>query len=210
MYHKSLGANVAVVIEHSRRRSDILDKALDVFIREGFRSTTFTKIASHCSITRTTLYIYFHNKTDIFNACVKQFMKQLESDILSVLDEAKLSFLDRIRKIIFLIVQTLEKNTRLVQVLYDYIALLRKKNGKPEERVRKRTIRIRHFLADLFIDGMKAGEISAVNIKDMDELIYSILESAFLRIAVFGRSSNHELNAAMDMVFSLIKTEVAS
>jgi AcrR family transcriptional regulator len=201
---------VAVIVEHSKRRSDILDKALDVFIKEGFENTTFMKIADRCSITRTTLYIYFHSKAEIFNACIKQFLKKLEADILIVSDEKKLSFLDKIKGIILLIVQTLEKNAGLVHVLLDYMAALRKKNEKPEEHVKKRTIRIRHFLADLFIDGMKSGEISAVNIKDLDELVYSILEAAFFRIAVFGRSSNPELNAAVNTIFSLLKAEAAA
>jgi AcrR family transcriptional regulator len=47
---------MAIVVEHERRRKQILEKALDVFVDEGFEDATFQKIADRCAITRTTLY----------------------------------------------------------------------------------------------------------------------------------------------------------
>lgn len=47
-----------LMVEHEKRRWDILEKALDVFIMEGFENATFQKIADLCGITRTILYTY--------------------------------------------------------------------------------------------------------------------------------------------------------
>ena len=58
---------MSIVVEHEKRRWEILEKALDVFMEEGFEDVTFQKIADRCGITRTTLYIYFKNKREIFN-----------------------------------------------------------------------------------------------------------------------------------------------
>ena len=52
---------MSVSVEHDKRREEILDKALDVFVREGYKDTTFQKIAERCGITRTILYLYFDN-----------------------------------------------------------------------------------------------------------------------------------------------------
>ena len=57
---------MAIVVEHDKRKQEILQKSLDVFIEEGYEDATFQKIADRCGITRTTLYIYFKNKHEIF------------------------------------------------------------------------------------------------------------------------------------------------
>ena len=56
------GAGMSIVVAHEKRRAEILEKTLDVFVDEGFEDVTFQKIADRCGITRTTLYIYFKNK----------------------------------------------------------------------------------------------------------------------------------------------------
>ena len=55
---------MAIIVEHEKRRHEILDKALEVFVDEGYEDATFQKIADKCGITRTTLYIYFKNKIE--------------------------------------------------------------------------------------------------------------------------------------------------
>ena len=57
---------MAVVVEHEKRRADILEKALAVFAEEGYADVTYQKIADRCGITRTTLYHYFKDKREIF------------------------------------------------------------------------------------------------------------------------------------------------
>ena len=57
---------MAIIVEHEKRKRKILEKALDVFVEEGYEDVTFQKIADRCGITRTTLYIYFKNKREIF------------------------------------------------------------------------------------------------------------------------------------------------
>ena len=56
---------MATVVEHDKRKQEILEKSLDVFMDEGYEDVTFQKIADRCGITRTTLYIYFKNKKEI-------------------------------------------------------------------------------------------------------------------------------------------------
>jgi len=46
---------MAIVVEHEKRRFEILQRALDVFTEEGYEDATFQKIADRCGITRTTL-----------------------------------------------------------------------------------------------------------------------------------------------------------
>jgi AcrR family transcriptional regulator len=52
-----------MVIAHEKRRREILEHALEVFIDEGFEAATFQKIADRCRITRTTRYLYLFQST---------------------------------------------------------------------------------------------------------------------------------------------------
>ena len=46
---------MAIIVEHDKRRKEILEKSLEVFAAEGYEDVTFQKIADRCGITRTTL-----------------------------------------------------------------------------------------------------------------------------------------------------------
>ena len=41
---------MATIVEHDKRKHEILQKALDVFIEEGFEDVTFQKIADRCGM----------------------------------------------------------------------------------------------------------------------------------------------------------------
>jgi hypothetical protein len=73
-YKHTVEVKLSVYVEHDKRREEILDKALDVFVEEGYKDTTFQKIAERCGITRTILYLYFSNKKEIFSASIKRLM----------------------------------------------------------------------------------------------------------------------------------------
>ena len=68
---------MAIVVEHDKRKHEILQKSLDVFVEQGYEDATFQKIADHCGITRTTLYIYFKNKYEIFLGSIKELLSEL-------------------------------------------------------------------------------------------------------------------------------------
>ena len=77
---------MAIVVEHDKRKHEILEKSLDVFIEEGYEDVTFQKIADRCGITRTTLYIYFKNKREIFLWIIKLLLAGLFDELVSLTD----------------------------------------------------------------------------------------------------------------------------
>jgi AcrR family transcriptional regulator len=184
---------MAIIVEHEKRRREILEKALDVFMDEGFEDATFQKIADRCGITRTTLYIYFKNKKEIFNYSIKQLLIEVEEAIARVRADTGLNYVDRIIRVLSDIIERLEKSRRLLSVVLDYLLHLSKSDTDPDSRVRRRTLRLRHILATMVIDGIRAGEILPVNIKTTDDLLYSLIESAIYRLVILKRESVGDL-----------------
>ena len=207
---------MSIVVEHDKRRHEILEKALDAFMEEGYEEVTLQKIAGRCGITRTTLYTYFKNKREIFNFSVKQFLEVLENDITLVKNDNVLSCTDKIIKIMTVILDRLEENKRILSVVLNYLVYIFKSDPElseraqgdvsrvPAYRFRRRTVRLRHILTTILIEGIKAGEFSkSINVKETNEMLYSFIEAAIFHMVVL-RSSPDELKKGMGLALRLL------
>jgi AcrR family transcriptional regulator len=189
---------MSIVVEHEKRRREILEKALDVFVDEGYENATFQKIADRCNITRTTLYIYFKNKKEIFNYSIKQLLGKVEKDILKVKEDRELNCAEKIAKVLLVILERLEESRRLLSVILNFLLNL-SSDMSPDSRVRRRTVRLRHILATMVIEGIRAGEIEPVNVRAADDLLYGIIEAAIFRLVVLKRASVDELRYSVTL-----------
>jgi AcrR family transcriptional regulator len=190
---------MSIVVEHDKRRREILEKALDVFMDEGYEDVTFQKIADRCGITRTTLYIYFKNKKDIFNFSIKQLLLGLEQNIQEVSGDKNLNSIDKLSLMLIKVIDKLEENHRLLTVIMNYLLYLAKGSHDPDYRVRRRTIRLRHILATILIEGIRKGEIAPVNIRDADNLLYGLIETAVFRLVILRRPAVDDLKRTIVM-----------
>ena len=208
---------MSIMVEHDKRRKQILRKALDVFMEEGFEAATYQKIADRCKITRTTLYLYFRNRQEIFNFSIKQFMAEVELDILGVKEDRSLSCPVKLKKTLFLILSRLEENRPLLSVILDYLLAksggLQKtktaKTGIPalaDTRVRRRTIRLRHILSAILIEGIKNGQLRKINLGSTNNLLYSLIESAIFRLTVLKRKSTAELKTVVELTIDGLRS----
>jgi len=184
---------MAVAVEHEKRRKQILEKALTVFISDGFEDATFQKIADSCGITRTILYLYFKNKKEIFNYSIKQLLINVEERIDTIRHDKSLNSTDKITNVLLAVFSLLEQNRQLLSIIFDYLQHFSKSNISPDEYVRRRTVRLRHILSSMVIEGVKAGEIKDINIKTVDDYIYSFIESAIYQLVILKRKNTHEL-----------------
>lgn len=196
---------MATIVEHEKRKHEILQKALDVFMEEGYEDVTFQKIADRCGITRTTLYIYFKNKREIFIWSIKQLTAGIEVKLMEFIQNKELNASDCLRKMMFLVLDECKENHKLFNVVLSYLLTVQKSGINPAERVRRRVIRLRHLISLLIIRGNDSKEFNNVNIKDSNELLYGLIESAIFRIAVLGQSSIDEVYGAIDLAINKLK-----
>ena len=184
---------MAAPVEHDKRKKKILEKALSVFMDEGFENATYQKIADKCGITRTILYLYFKNKKEIFGYSIKQLLLNVEENINSIRADKSLSSPEKIIKVLFAIFKLAEHNRQLLSVILDYLLHISKKDISPQARVRRRTLKLQHVLLSIIIDGMKSGEIKNTNIKKTKNYFYSFIESAIFQLAVLKCENLNEL-----------------
>ena len=196
---------MAIVVEHDKRKHEILQKSLDVFIDEGYEDATFQKIADRCGITRTTLYIYFKNKHEIFLGSIKELLSEVETALKKIMADSTLSSETALRKILATLTDACESNKKLFSVLLNYLMQLKKSGVDTSERVRRRVIRLRHLLSTIVIKGIQKGEFKELNVKDVNETLYGLMESAIFRIAVLNQDDVADVRAALNTTVDLFK-----
>jgi len=184
---------MAVAVEHEKRRQKILEKALAVFMDDGFENATFQKIADKCGITRTILYLYFKNKREIFTYSIKQLLLSVEENIIDISADKNLNSEEKITKIFLAVFHLLEQNRQLLSVVLDYLLHISKGDSNPEERVRRRTVKLRHILSAIVIDGIKKGELKKEKITDINNYLYNLVEASIFELVVLKRKNLDEL-----------------
>jgi AcrR family transcriptional regulator len=177
---------MSATVEHEKRKREILEKALEVFSKEGYDHTTFQKIADRCGISRTILYIYFKDKRDIFRYAIKLITETLETEMVRVeLDPSK-PVIERILAVFGSVVDTLADQRTFLAVILEYLMHLRVSGTAPEEKILRRTIRVRHHFTLLVNEGRASGELrSGFSGAALNSLLYGLIEAAAFRVSAY-------------------------
>lgn len=190
---------MAIIVEHDKRKHEILQKSLDVFIDEGYEDATFQKIADRCGITRTTLYIYFSNKHEIFLGSIKELLKNLETTLSQIVNNGSLTAEAALRSFFDCLIDQCQENVKLFSVLLSYLIQIKKTGKDPNDRVRRRVIRVRHHMTTIIIRGIQNGEFKDLPIKDVNEMFYGLIEAAIFRLAVLNAADISDIKKSIDI-----------
>ena len=190
---------MAIVVEHDKRKADILEKSLELFCKEGFEDVTFQKIADACGITRTTLYLYFKNKREIFVWSIKQLTSGVEKELLEILKDKNLSSAESLKKMMSCVVSLCAENRQFFRVLLFYLTNLQKSGVDPEERINRRIIRAKHLLSMIIIRGQKSGEFKSYPVKQINEMFINLLYSVIFEIAVLNKKDVSDVMESVEL-----------
>lgn len=78
------------------RKRALLEAALTVFARHGYRKTSMEDVAQTAGVSRQGLYLHFPTKEDLFRATVRHALQRSESTVLATLAEEGASLEDRL------------------------------------------------------------------------------------------------------------------
>ncbi|MEH7238723.1 TetR/AcrR family transcriptional regulator [Bacillus sp. JJ1562] len=67
----------------------IMDKALELFAKQGFEATSVQQITDQCGISKGAFYLSFKSKDELIIALIDQFMEQIFTDIDHVVKNKK-------------------------------------------------------------------------------------------------------------------------
>ena len=190
---------MAAHVEHEKRKKAILRRAVSVFASEGYAGTTFQKIADACKISRTILYLSYPNKQAIFRGAIRTVIDGIARDLEQVAVSSQ-SVPERIEAAMNRILDDLSANIDLMRAIHDYLVYIARKTGRGEPgfRFRAQTAMGRRGLRRLVADGIAAGQIHPdCDPTAIEGLLFAILETAGLRLALLGDSSMADLRVSV-------------
>lgn len=105
-----------------QNREDILNSARKVFIEKGFHQTSISNIIRDTGLSRSTFYLYFKNKEEIFAILLHQLYQHLLSDLIKLNREVKINKLNikkNIEKNLISLFKTLYNHQDLIKIIIE-------------------------------------------------------------------------------------------
>lgn len=155
-----------------KTREKLIDVARQLFARNGVENTTMNDIAEASDKGRRTIYTYFKNKLEIFNAVVERESEEAVVNLREVLQ------LDASPK--FKLEQYLRIKLKLAQealIRQDSLASYFSIEWKRFNRIKRLTaVKENEILQTIFKDGIALGEFNELQTKRMLSLISVVFQ----------------------------------
>ena len=157
-----------------KTREKLIEVARQLFAHKGVENTTMNDIAAASDKGRRTIYTYFKNKREIYNAVIERESENLIENLREVL----LSDLSPARKLAeglkrrFEIIMQLSQRQDSIRIIFyrdlRRIDKIRKLVGEKEEEI----------LNSILKEGVDAGEFDAMQAKRLPSLVKILLNSS--------------------------------
>ncbi len=160
------------------RRNQILEAALRVFARAGFRETRMDDIVAESGLSKGALYWYFKSKDDIITALlVGLFSRELASARHLLTVEAPAG--DRLMQLARELVVELKHMAKLMPIVYEFYSLAFR-NKQVRKALKGYLNNYLDVLVPLIQQGVDAGEFRAVDVPAAALTITSAIEGTIL------------------------------
>jgi Transcriptional regulator len=186
--------NMPKIIDHDKRKEQILRTALAIFGREGYRDSNLSLIAEECGISRPTIYQYFKNKEEIYYYAVKLVTgRMFQRYVVWAWDETLGNVMDRICYICCDIITQAKNSEGELQSLMDVMLQLKREHVDFSEVIMKRTIKLTILIKRMLLEGIHRGEVKEDTDIDMvSSHLFTLLESFCFQIAFLGNFDPEE------------------
>lgn len=184
------------IIDHDKRKKDILKKALSLFAREGYAQSSLSLLAEKCHISRPTLYLYFKDKDDIFRYALKNFTDEMFSKYRTIATKEEKSLSDILIKIYIDIIDKCGANRDFLVCLTDYLRHEKTQGKNYDELVRRRTVKLEYMLTRLLTEAMKKGEIRELPVRSLVGQFFHLVQSFMLQL-ILGAGDNREFEITL-------------
>lgn len=184
-------------IDHEKRKEKILQTALKVFAREGYRDSNLSLIAQECGISRPTIYQYFRDKEEIYYYAVKLITGRMFTKYATIAWDEGEDVIERIIDICDDVMDMAQVHAGELSSLINVMVQM-KKEGKDFSRTVMRRIAKLHILFMRMIrSGIAKGELIECDANKLATQIVLLLESLCLQ---YGFLDPNEIEASKELI----------
>jgi AcrR family transcriptional regulator len=104
-------------MELTQRQDDIIQAAISIVARQGFKYLTTKNLAEKLHLTEAALYRHFDSKKDLIS-CILEYFETVSCGILSQIDAARLDPLESVHRFVMNRYELFSANPDLAQVMF--------------------------------------------------------------------------------------------
>ncbi|MDC7218562.1 MAG: TetR/AcrR family transcriptional regulator [Spirochaetales bacterium] len=193
------------IIDHEKRKQDILRKALSLFAREGYAQSSLSLLAEKCEISRPTLYLYFKDKDDIFRYALKNFTDDMFDKYKTIASKGEKRTAEILVRIYIDIIDKCGANRDFLICLSDFMRHEKNQGKNYDDLVRRRTIKLEYMLIRLLTEAVRKGELRDLPIRSLVGQFFHMVQ-AFMFQLILGSDCNRdeEISFFKDWVDNLL------
>ena len=182
-------------IDHEKRKIEIMSAALEVYAQEG-KNANLSLIASRCGLSRTTVYQYFKDESELYHYAVKYTTDlAFESYSSGKWD----TITDQIEKIRLVTKDIMDKADLYEKQVSNFLKMIDKIDGLTDI-IKHRTAKLNLYISRLARQAVKEGRIRKCSPKDFADKIEVLLESYLFHMVYFPQNKAKIREVIADMV----------
>lgn len=183
---------------------EALDKAMEIFWKQGYEKTSIQDLVDQMGIHRRSLYDTFGDKHSLFVQTLERYESLIASQIRNQITE-EMTTVESIRKIFELAVYSdnaSPKGCLMVNTAVE-LSLL---DNEISQRIKSAFKQTENLIANLLIRGQARGEVaSSFDINELARYIHNALIG--VRVLVKTTSDRQELESTIDLTLSILKND---
>lgn len=187
--------NMPKKIDHEKRKIEIMSAALEIYAKEG-RNANLSMIASSCGLSRTTVYQYFKDESQLYQYAVKYTTDLAFSQYTSEKWEA---IKDPVEKLTGITEDILNKADTYQMQVVNFMKMVDKFDDLPET-VSRRTAKLNLFFARLIRQAIKEGKMQKCGAQDVADKITIMLETYLFHMVYFPQNKEKIREIIHDLI----------
>jgi AcrR family transcriptional regulator len=187
--------------ERLRRRREIFDASVHLFIEKGFYQTSMREVAEAAGIGKSSLYDYFQSKDDILISYFEYAIEGIAQKANEIIRQDH-SVTEKLKNIMRMHLEYLVRNRQLFLRF-----TLEAQNLSPQSQEQLQMLRhsYQDMIRSLIVEGIQSGELRPVNPLLAARNVFSLLSQTAYTSRPTG-SPEEMLNDAMEIFFNGVLT----
>lgn len=160
--------------EQARRRKEIFNASVHLFLNKGFNETSMREIAEAAGIGKSTLYDYFPSKDDILLSFIEDELQKLTEEVEEIANR-KVETLEKLRQVMFAYMEYLATNEDFYMKLSLEVQRLAQESL---ERIQRKRHALQDMVRSIIEEGIREGCFRPVDSLLATRVIFNALTPA--------------------------------
>ncbi len=192
---QTYNVNVPKKIDHEQRKVEIMSAALEVYAQEG-KNANLSLIAAKCGLSRTTVYQYFKDESQLYQYAVKYTTDLAFSQYTS---EKWAQITDPVEKITRISDDILNKADTYEKQVNNFLKMIDKFEDL-QDTVARRTAKLNLYFARLIRQAIKENRMKKCSAQDVADKLTIMLETYLFQMVLFPQNKTKIREIIHDLI----------